>query len=203
MSEVALAVARDQLGRMRGMTAMYHRRFYSDVWLTAALYFGVFAVAELGADGAVVVLPFIALFGATITAFDASYLVFARQYASRLEVYINERIGEEVLIGGRLEDTYLFPLDRPKVVTIAAGSGFSWFGWVTVSYTAMGIIGYLFGMVLALEAIATTAAVVWLLVALLPLTAATLVVGLWWFVGGEGEARLRSQLDAVFGPRTA
>lgn len=199
MSDVVLSVARDQLTRMRAMTAMYHRRFYSDVWLTASLFVATFAASEW-VPRVAVALPFIALLGAIITAFDASYLIFARQYAARLESLINRRIGAEVLVGSRLEDTYLFPLDRPKIVTIAPGDGFSWFGWVTASFTALGIIGYILGLFLALDAVSTTTATVWLLVALLPLTVATLAVGLWWFAGGEGERRLRSVLDAAFGP---
>ena len=36
------------------------------------------------------------------------------------------------------------------------------------------------------------------LMPLLTLTAASLAVGLWWFVGGEGERRLAKVLDNEF-----
>ena len=89
----ARTVAERQLRRMRGMTALYHRRFFADVWLTLLTWLGVFAAGDLGSGLAFVALPFIALFGAVITAFDASYLIFARHYAAALERYLNRDLG--------------------------------------------------------------------------------------------------------------
>jgi hypothetical protein len=37
------------------------------------------------------------------------------------------------------------------------------------------------------------------LISLFAMTLGALSVGWWWFVGGEGERRLRSILDASFG----
>ena len=39
---------------MRGMTALYHRRFFSDVWLTMVTYLAVLTAGHLGAEPMVV-----------------------------------------------------------------------------------------------------------------------------------------------------
>jgi hypothetical protein len=198
----ALRVAGNQLARMRGMTALYHRRFFGDVRATAGALLAVFAVGFLGAPAMFAFVPFIALAGACQTAFDASYLIFARQYAARLESFINRRVGEDVLVAARLEDAYLFPLDRRKIVTLAMGGGFSWFGFMTAFITALGILAFLVGAGLAVDHLAEVGAwaIVSYLTVLALLTGGALVTGLWWFVGGEGERRLRAILDDSFGP---
>jgi hypothetical protein len=199
MTDTALAVAREQLRRMRGMTGMYHRRFFADIWLTVITYLAVLATGYLGSDSMFVALAFIALFGAVITAFDASYLIFARHYSRYLERYINQRLGENILVGGRLEDAYLFPLNSRKVVTIALGSGFSWFGFMTAFFTGMGIAGYAFGLFLAVRAFESGYGILAYAATIALLTAAALGAGTWWFVAGTGEARLEAVLRQSFG----
>lgn len=198
MTDDALSVAREQLRRMRGMTALYHRRFFADIWLTVTVYLGVLAVGYLGAEPMFALLAFVALFGAVVTAFDASYLMFARHYATHIEQYINRRLGTEILVGARLEDAYLFPLSEPKVVTIRAGRGFSWFGFVTAFFTFLGVAGYALGATLALQHIETGVAAFWFVAALASLTAGALTTGIWWFIAGTGEARLEDVLETHF-----
>jgi hypothetical protein len=181
---------------MRSMTALYHRRFFNDVWLTVIVWLAVLVAGDTGTGLAFVALPFVALFGAVITAFDASYLIFARHYAASLERYLNSRSGGRVLVGAELEDEYLFPLRDRKVVTIARR--FSWFGFVTVFFTVLGILGYSFGLFLAIEQITTRAAELVFLAALGAMTLAALATGVWWFVLGVGERRLTDVLDPAF-----
>ncbi|HSM01927.1 MAG TPA: hypothetical protein VK960_05755 [Acidimicrobiia bacterium] len=181
---------------MRGMTALYHRFFFRDVWLTGLTYLVLLLAADLGAKRAAAALPFVALLGAVMTAFDASYLVFARQYSIRLERLLNETVGQQILVGGELEDVYLFRLDGTKVVTI--GLPFTWFGFVTVFLTALGAVAYAAGVALAIDAVAGSARLL-LVGSLGALTAAALAVGIWWFVAGVGERRLREVLDRHFG----
>ncbi len=160
------------------------------------------AVGFLGAPEVFAVVPLVALLGACQTAFDASYLIFARQYAASLEGYLNRHLGEEVLVAARLEDAYFFPLDRRKVVTLAFGEGFSWFGFMTALYTAAGVVAYVTGLALAVPVLREEAAG-WLapyLIVLGVLTAAALAAGLWWFASGAGERRLRRILDEAFAP---
>src|SRR5690606_5449122 len=117
---------------------------------------------------------------------------------------INTRLGRDILVAHRMEDSYLFPLDRPKLVTLAIGrGGFTWFGFMTGLYTAVGLGVYVVGVVLSLDLIGTgvglrSGAAYLIAVALAAVTAA--VVGVWWFVGGEGERRLHAVLDDAFGP---
>lgn len=198
MSDTVLQVARDQLGRMRGMTALYHRRFFADVWLTATVYLAVLSVGYLGAAPVFATLAFVALLGSVLTAFDASYLMFARHYAADLEAFVNGRLGADVLVGARLEEAYLFPLRGTKIVTIRLGRGFTWFGFVTVFLTLLGVAGYGLGVALALPTFETGAAVFAYVTILGALTVGALVAGTWWFVAGTGEARLDSVLAGPF-----
>jgi len=196
-----LKIATDQLGRMRGMTRYYHERFFSDIRLQVVLTIALFVVGFWEVEGAFLLIPVVALYGAVQTAFDASYLIFARQYAARLERYLNSRLDSPVLVAAELEQQYLFPLDETKIVTVAFGPRFTYFGFVTLFFTALGVLTYLFGLVLGLPFLdqAGDAWTVAYLVSLFAMTLAALSVGWWWFVGGEGERRLRSILDASFG----
>lgn len=191
-------LAAAQLSRMRGMTRYYHERFFSDV---RASTIAVVALLVLGwgwVPEAFALVPVVALLGATMTAFDASYLVFARQYAARLERRLDP--DGAVLVGAALEDAYLFPLDRRKIVVAAVGSGFTWFGFMTLFLTALGAGAFAVGVVLAVPVVDGHGSG-WLAVylgALGGLTAAAVVCGLWWFVAGTGERRLRTVLDRAF-----
>lgn len=198
----AEAIAAEQLRRMRGMTALYHRQFFSDIRFTVTILLAVFATGLLGAEPMFMAAAPVALLGGAQTAFDASYLIFARHYASRLETRLNASAGEELLVASQLEDAYLFPLDRRKVVTIAAGDGFSWFGFMTLLYTVLGISAFVAGVVASAANATDAVGTSWMtayFVALGALTAATIAVGWWWFWGGEGERRLRQVLDRAFG----
>lgn len=113
-----------------------------------------------------------------MTAFDASYLLFARHYAARLEADLNVAVSES---------RRLAALDR----------GFTWCGFMTLFITAMGVVVFLVGLALGLPVLGDHGSgwVVAYLAGLGILTFAALAVGLWWFVGGEGERRLRSVLE--------
>lgn len=199
--EADVELAARQLARMRGMDAAYHRRFFGDVRFTLVLVLALFA-GGLELDRRLyLAIPFVALLGATQTAFDASYLVFSRHYATRLERYLNRRMGRDVLVAHRLEEAYLFPLDARKIVTLAGGSGFTWFGFMTGFITLLGIGAYATGLVLSLDVLTDRGSVMLAgiyLGVLFGLTILALVVGAWWFVGGEGERRLSTVLDDAF-----
>ncbi len=183
------------------MNAAYHRRFFSDIRFTVVATVAILALGAGLDDVFYLAVPVVALLGAAQTAFDASYLIFSRHYATRLERYLNSRVEEPVLVANLLEDSYLFPLGKRKIVTLALGSGFSWFGWMTALYTLTGVAAYGTGAYLSLRVLedigSRTLAAVYL-ISLAGLTVFTLGVGLWWFVGGEGERRLTTILDAEF-----
>jgi hypothetical protein len=197
----SVRLASAQLARMRSMTGMYHRRFFLDVNLTTVLVLGLFLVGWAGPSEAFLLIPVIALLGAAQTAFDASYLIFARWYATYLERYLNAAVGERIHVAAELESTYLFDLGTPKIVTIPVGGGFSWFSYMTILYTVIGAAAYAFGLILGWDVL--VGASIWItalyLVVLIGLTTSALVVGIWWFVSGEGERRLERVLDDRFG----
>lgn len=195
-----IRLATEQLARMRAMTGYYHRRFFADTRFTLVVGLGVVVVAAAVEPGFVAVLAPVALLGAAQTAFDASYLTFARHYARALEGWLNRRAGTDVLVAAGLEDTYLYPLDRPKLVAIALDRAPTWFGVMTALYTLAGVAAYAFGMWATWEALGGGRSARLYVAVLGVVTALALVAGLWWFVGGVGERRLRAVLDPVFGP---
>jgi hypothetical protein len=183
---------------MRGMTRYYHERFFSDIRFTTTAVLALFVLGWSVAEESFLLVPVVALLGAVATSFDASYLIFARQYAARLEQVVDP--DSEVLVASELEAAYLFPLDTRKIVTASLGEGFSYFGFVTLFYPVVGLIASGFALALG-WAVLDAARAVWMvsyLVSLGALTVATLAVGIWWFVGGVGERRLKQILDARF-----
>jgi hypothetical protein len=203
--EHTMMIAAQQLGRMRGMTGMYHRRFFFDINITTVLVLALLLIGWWSVPEAFLLVPVVALIGAVQTAFDASYLIFARTYAARLELSINSTIGDDILVAAELENVYLFPLKTAKIVTIPLDGSFTWFGFVTVFYTVIGIASFGFGLALGWDvlrsgppALGTT-----YLVVMLGLAVTALIAGGWWFIGGEGERRLNSVLDDRMGPSTA
>ncbi len=194
-------IAAQQLGRMRGMTRYYHERFFSDVRYSTTVTVALLLVGWWEVPEAFLLVPVIALVGAAQTAFDASYLIFARQYAARLERRINADLGDQLLVAADLEATYLFPLDERKIVTARFGPDFTWFGFMTLLYTAVGVASYAFGAALSLPVLRDHDPLwgVAYTVVLVSLTLAALIIGWWWFVGGEGERRLKKVLDEAFG----
>jgi hypothetical protein len=194
-------LAAAQLQRMRGMNAAYHNRFFGDIRFTLVVELALLAGGLAIDTRLYLAVPVVALMGAVATAFDASYLIFSRQYATRLEQYLNREVGADVLIAHRLEDAYLFPLDSKKIVTLPVGTPYTWFGFMTFFYTAMGIGAYLVGLIASWDVLtgwAPAPFAVAYLVGLGGITLACLVVGWRWFVAGEGERRLKTILDEAF-----
>jgi hypothetical protein len=194
-------LAQAQLRRMRAMTALYHRQFFGDVRFTLVVLLAIFAAGLFGAEPMFLAAPPVALLGAAQAAFDASYLIFARQYAARLERYLNASAGQKILVGADLEAAYLFPLDRRKMVTVAVGDGFTWFGLMTILYTVLGAAAFITGLAASWSSAFETIGGGWTaayLVSLGVVTIATIGAGVWWFWGGTGERRLRDILDDAF-----
>jgi hypothetical protein len=191
-------LAAAQLQRMRGMNAAYHNRFFGDTRFTLMAELALLAGGLAIDTRLYLAVPVVALMGAVATAFDASYLIFSRQYATRLEQYLNREVGADVLIAHRLESVYLFPLDSKKIVTLPVGTPYTWFGFMTFFYTATGIGAYLVGLVASWDVLTGWAPgwfAIGYLVSLGAMTALSLIVGWRWFVGGEGERRLKAILD--------
>ena len=195
----SMRIATQQLSRMRGMNRFYHERFFADVRFTTAAVVALFVAGAWAHPIAFLLIPPLALLGAVQTAFDASYLIFSRHYSTVLERKINEASSSNVLVAHEMENTYLFPLGDRKIVTAGFGQSFSWFGFVTLFYTALGVIAFGFGLALGWTTLTDAGSgwVVAYLGSLGILTLAGLVTGLWWFVAGTGERRLSAVLENV------
>lgn len=201
MSDAKTQLLAEQLARMRGMTGYYHDRFFADTRFFGTGMLALLIIGWWGIPEAFLLVPFVALLGANMTAFDASYLIFARTYAATIEDELNSDMGAQWLIAADMEDAYLFPLDKKKIVTIRLGSEFSWFGWMTILTTTFGagiaLAGLALGwdVVMGFERVWTAA-----YLASLALTAlGSVVVGFWWFYGGVGEGRLSEVIADRFG----
>lgn len=196
----ATSLAAAQLRRMRGMNRYYHERFFADVRFVTVGVIALFVIGWWNTPLAFLLIPPLALMGAAQTAFDASYLIFSRHYAERLERYLNEQVNSTVLIAHELENNYLFPLSSRKIVTAAFGKAFSWFGFMTLFYTALGVVAFGFGLALGWPHL-VDAGTGWAVAYLTSLAASGLIalaVGWWWFVSGVGELRLSIVLDEHF-----
>ena len=192
-------LAARQLSRMRGMNRFYHERFFADVRFTTVAAVLLFVVGAWEVPMAYLLIPPIALLGAAQTAFDASYLIFSRHYATTLEQKLNEIAGGRILVAHEMENSYLFPLNARKVVTARFGRDFTWFGFMTLFYTALGVAAFAFGLALGWDTL-TSAGTGWTLAYLGTVggfTITSLAVGWWWFVGGIGEKRLARVLESV------
>ncbi|MDH3190568.1 MAG: hypothetical protein OEM39_08055 [Acidimicrobiia bacterium] len=201
MAADKMGILAEQLGRMRGMTRYYHERFFADTRFFSLVLLALLVVGWWGVPETFLLVPLVAILAANVTAFDASYLIFARKYAATLEAEINQHLGADWLIAARMEDAYLFPLDKPKVVTIRLGEDFSWFGWMTILYTllgaALGLVGLAAGWA-TLRGL-TAAWFAAYVIGVASLTIGSLVIGSWWFGSGAGEARLTEVIESRFG----
>ena len=117
-----------------------------------------------------------------LLSFHAHYLIFTRNYSQFLEQKINKIYGNDVLITHKLENSYLFPIQDRKIVVAKLGNDFTWFGFVTLFITFLGISAYIFAL---RELIIMKYDVIYLFFLVL-ITLVTLFVGIWWFLLGNG-----------------
>lgn len=182
------------------MVGMYHGLFFKDVRFALVVVVTMFGVGFWGVEEMFLLIPFVCIWAASQTAFDASYLIMARHYARALEAYLNNSSADGVLVAAELERAYLFPLDAPKVVTIPIRGGFSWFSFMTLLITTNGVISALAAIAFGQDVLTSwgsaATVVYYSLVGLL--AAAAMGVGVWWFVMGEGERRLSAVLAERF-----
>lgn len=178
-----LKVLNDQLIRMRKMNRYYHQQFLTDVRLIMIVTIAMLIfVNEL----TYYILPFVSLFGAVLLSFHAHYLIFSRNFSQYLEKAINKENGQNTLIAHELENSYFFPIQEKKIVVAGLGSSFSWFSFVTLFITGYGVAIYIYGLL----NINLSDSFYYTLV-LSGITIITLTTGIWWFVLGVGEKRLK------------
>ena len=180
-----LNILNSQLTRMRQMNNFYHKQFLLDLRLLFFFTVIFFYLSRTNIN-ALLIIPFISLFGAVLLSFHAHYLIFSRNYSQFLEEKINKINGNDVLIGHKLENSYLFPIQDRKIVVAKLGTDFTWFSFVTLFITFLGISAYIF----ALRELIIMKYDVFYIYFLLLITLVTLFIGIWWFLLGNGEKKL-------------
>ena len=185
-----ITILNNQLSRMRSMNKYYHDQFLFDVRI---LFFFtiIFHYLALTNNMAYMLIPFISLFGSVLLAFHAHYLIFSRNYSEFIEIKMNKILGNDVLIAHKLENKYLFPINDRKIVVAKLGSEFTWFGFVTLFITFIGISSYVYSIVRLLNTDINSN--YYIFIALISLI--TLIIGIWWFLLGNGENRLEKVFD--------
>ena len=180
-----ITILNNQLSRMRSMNKYYHDQFLFDVRI---LFFFtiIFHYLALTNNTAYMLIPFVSLFGSVLLSFHAHYLIFSRNYSEFIEIKLNNILGNDVLIAHKLENSYLFPIKDRKIVVAKLGSDFSWFGYVTLFITFIGISSYVYSIISLLNT--EISLYYYLFIALITLI--TLIIGIWWFLLGNGEKRL-------------
>ena len=185
-----ITILNNQLSRMRSMNKYYHDQFLFDVRI---LFFFtiIFHYLALTNNMAYMLIPFISLFGSVLLAFHAHYLIFSRNYSEFIEIKMNKILGNDVLIAHKLENKYLFPINDRKIVVAKLGSEFTWFGFVTLFITFIGISSYVYSIVRLLNTGINSNYYVFIAL----ITLITLIIGIWWFLLGNGENRLEKVFD--------
>ena len=185
-----ITILNNQLSRMRSMNKYYHDQFLFDVRI---LFFFtiIFHYLALSNNTAHMLIPFISLFGSVLLSFHAHYLIFSRNYSEFIEIKMNNILGNDVLIAHKLENKYLFPINDRKIVVAKLGSEFTWFGFVTLFITFIGLSSYIYSFAMLLNTDINSN--YYLFIAFITLI--TLIIGIWWFLLGNGEKRLEKVFD--------
>ena len=185
-----ITILNNQLSRMRSMNKYYHDQFLFDVRI---LFFFtiIFHYLALTNNMAYMLIPFISLFGSVLLAFHAHYLIFSRNYSEFIEIKMNKILGNDVLIAHKLENKYLFPINDRKIVVAKLGSEFTWFGFVTLFITFLGISSYVYSINRLLNTGINSNYYIFIAF----ITLITLIIGILWFLLGNGENRLEKVFD--------
>ncbi len=185
-----ITIYKDQLNRMRSMNRYYHDQFLLDVRVLFILN-TIFIFLSFENDNAFYLLPLISLFGSVLLSFHAYFLIFSRQYTEFIETEINKEFDQEILIAHKLENEYFFPINDKKIVVAILGKGFTWFSFVTLFITAYGIGTFLFS---SYQIYIKNLGLAYFYV-IIGLLLVTTFIGVWWFVSGTGEQRLKKVFE--------
>lgn len=180
----------EQLKRMRQMNKFYHEQFLIDV----RYYFFislVVLIVSFSQNKVYYLIPIVSLLGSVILAFHAYFLIFSRHYSEYLENKINNLLDSETLITHKLENKYFFPIKDKKIVVAKLGKDFSYFGFVTLFITFLGLAQYFYGMYNVYYVLGNDLFVIFMSI----ITLVTFIYGYFWFVNNEGEKRLQNEYE--------
>lgn len=183
-----------QLERMRAMQYGYFTKFFAGLLLNG---FAFVAIYLLPFTAAHVLLPFWVLTAGVQSSFYLHFVDFARVHAAALEKRINALLGEELLVGGRLEEVYFYPLERPKFSGIILTHPSTFFSAFTVHWLFVWGFFFLVGLYRAWQGLGPYLA---LYLALLGMWSAVNALYLaWYFIGQRDEKRIAKLLREVYG----
>ena len=204
-----LRLLADQLTRMRGMLFGYSERFFERIRTYLVLTLVLLVVSGAGIfPGAAIAVPFLVPFAFLETGYLFFYTVFARRHAEYLERAINERLGKDVLVAHRLEASYFYPPDAPKIAAISFGRPLGMMSAMTMGYAAGAFLLWFVGLLGTISVFVLNPGATVLGIDAVPLIVTSqllwtvLVAGYlcWSFLTGHDERRLLAELDAAYGP---
>lgn len=124
-----------QLRRMRAMDYRYHALFFRYINLWIGVITALLVLSLLGPlRAAILLVPHLILYAAMQSAFHFHYMIFARRFARGLEDKLNQVSGRADFIAHDLEESYIMPLDAPRLVGFSFGAPLSFFSVITLQY---------------------------------------------------------------------
>ncbi|MEM1158839.1 MAG: hypothetical protein AAF649_10630 [Verrucomicrobiota bacterium] len=143
-SDVRWKTVHAQLERMRGMQYQYHRKFFH--WLIGSLA-GFFLLWIFAGRIGALWVPFLIVTAGVQASFYLHFCDFARMHARHLERIINQKTGTRIMLAGKLEDVYFYPIDSPKFSGLLPGASFHFFSFFTLHWCLIWVAGIVFSFI--------------------------------------------------------
>ena len=187
-----IEILSNQLSRARSLNNFYHKQFLYDLryglFLVSILYVAAYTLSL----NIFLLVPYIILLFSVLLSYHAHYLIFSRMLSEDLEKEINSIKSEKILIAHEVENKYFFPTSKRKIVVAAIGKDFRLFSFVTLFITSLGSIAYIHSMYLIYVNSLTNYGY---FIIVFITTLLSLIVGIWWFINGTGEGRIKKVLE--------
>ena len=187
-----IEILSNQLSRSRSLNNFYHKQFLFDVRYGLFLLIILYIVAYSLSPNAFLFIPYLVLLFSILLSYHAHYLIFSRMLSEDLEKEINSIKSEKILIAHEVENKYFFPTSKRKIVVAAFGNDFTWFSFVTIFITSLGVLAYTHSMYL-IHSNSLSSYIYFIVIFLF--TVISLIVGNWWFINGTGEGRIKKVLE--------
>ena len=198
-TSAATALLAAQLERVRGLLGTYSGRFFAHMRWYAAV---VIALLVLGsstvAPAAVVVVPFLVPFVFLEAGYLFYYTVFARRYAAAIERALNAREGRPILVAHRLEASYFYPPDAPRISAFSLRRPLGMMSVATIGYTVLAGLGWIAGLLGTVEWVGSQPAGGLLGLIVPGAVAWTIAVAIYlvvYFLDAPDERRLTAELE--------
>jgi len=124
----------EQLGRMREMQYVYHRKFFHGLY-----FFLVLVTVCLFWDSplSLALVPLLVITAGTQSCFYLHFVDFARIHARHLEERLNRALGKDTLLGSEIEDLYFYPINAPKIGGFVPSFPLRFFSFFTLHWVVL------------------------------------------------------------------